>query len=218
VTIGSVTLFKLNSQTYTYIYILTRSLLPWCAVPGALRGHKAGRARQARRALQCAHTFKPPFLSITKTHDPTFVCKDAYAFKRAAPFSYTDQTGWCYLLQNAGGCKLADFSAELLTRQIESERQCSASAPGLDNPVCIGIPSTRDDARVLDHADAAAIAYEVPYDRYPAPGSRGLPLPRTQVEAMSMIAYARVNGVTAFWGANPNTDAGDVRMVHVKAN
>ena len=143
--------------------------------------------------------------------------------------------------QNAGGCKLADFSAELLTRQIESERQCSASAPGLDStlprlntcphpprhhrtlttipdPVCIGIPSTRDDARVLDHADAAAIAYEVPYDRYPAPGSRGLPLPRTQVEAMSMIAYARVNGVTAFWGANPNTDAGDVRMVHVKAN
>lgn len=29
-----------------------------------------------------------------------------------------------------------------------------------------------------------------------------------------MIAYARVNGVTAFWVANPNTDAGDVRMVH----
>jgi len=69
---------------------------------------------------------------------------------------------------------------------------------------------------VLDHADAAAIAYEVPYDLYPAPGSRGLPLPRTQVEAMSMIAYARVNGVTAFWGANPNTDAGDVRMVWLR--
>ena len=137
---------------------------------------------------------------------------NAYAFKRAAPFSYTDQTGWCYLLQNAGGCKMADFSAELLTRNIESERQCSASAPGLDNPVCVGIPSTRDDARVLSNADAAAIAYEVPYDRYPAPGSRGLPLPRTQVEAMSMIAYARINGVTAFWSASPNTDAGDVRM------
>jgi len=65
---------------------------------------------------------------------------------------------------------------------------------------------------VLTHADAAAIAYEVPYDRHPAPGSRGLPLPRTQVEAMSMIAYARVNGVTAFWSASPNTEAGDVRM------
>lgn len=31
-----------------------------------------------------------------------------------------------------------------------------------------------------------------------------------------MIAYARVNGVTAFWGANPNTDAGDVRMVWLR--
>ena len=72
-------------------------------------------------------------------------------------------------------------------------------------------PSTRDDARVLSHADAAAIAYEVPYDRHPAPGSRGS-LPRTQVESMSMIAYARVNGVTAFWAASLNTEAGDVRM------
>lgn len=41
---------------------------------------------------------------------------NAIGFKRAAPFSYTDQTGWCFLLQNAGGCKMADFSAELLTR------------------------------------------------------------------------------------------------------
>ena len=38
---------------------------------------------------------------------------NAYAFKRAAPFSYTDQTGWCYLLQNAGACKLEDFGLEL---------------------------------------------------------------------------------------------------------
>ena len=58
---------------------------------------------------------------------------NAYAFKRAAPFSYTDQSGWCYLLQNAGACKLEDFGVELYTRQIESERQCSASAPGFDS-------------------------------------------------------------------------------------
>jgi len=59
--------------------------------------------------------------------------------------------------QNAGACKLEDFGVELYTRfvqneprtsgksnsrvfvcvrrQIESERQCSASAPGLDNPL-----------------------------------------------------------------------------------
>ena len=79
--------------------------------------------------------------------------------------------------------------AELFTRQIESERQCEATAPGLDNPLCIGLPATRSDARVLSHADAAAAAYEVPYDKYPAPGSRGLPLPRSIVEAMSFMAF-----------------------------
>jgi hypothetical protein len=57
----------------------------------------------------------------------------AFGFKRAAPFSYVDKTGWCYLLQNAGACKIADFGVELFTRQIESERQCSATAPGLDS-------------------------------------------------------------------------------------
>ena len=85
--------------------------------------------------------------------------------------------------------------------------------PSRPDPLCVGIPATRDDSRVLSHADAAAIAYEVPYDRYPAPGSRGLPLPRTTVEAMTMIAYARQQGVTAFWAASPNTQSGDVRMV-----
>lgn len=74
---------------------------------------------------------------------------NAYAFKRAAPFSYTDQTGWCYLLQNSGGCKLQDFSAELLTRQIESERQCSASAPGLDSASCRSNPIAHRPVRKL---------------------------------------------------------------------
>ena len=40
----------------------------------------------------------------------------AFGFKRAAPFSYVDKTGWCYLLQNAGACKIADFGVELFTR------------------------------------------------------------------------------------------------------
>ena len=65
---------------------------------------------------------------------------------------------------------------------------------------------------MLTHADAAAAAYEVPDNRYPAPGSRGLPLPRSIVEAMSMMAFARQNGVVAFWGRSPNTAKGDVVM------
>lgn len=53
---------------------------------------------------------------MTLSHSHTCLRADAYAFKRAAPFSYTDQTGWCYLLQNAGACKLEDFGVELYTR------------------------------------------------------------------------------------------------------
>ena len=128
---------------------------------------------------------------------------NAFAFKRAAPFSYTDRSGWCYLLRNAGACRVEDFGVELFTRQIPSERQCDATAPGLDNPLCIGLPATRSDARVLSQVDAAAAAFEVPYDRHPAPGSRGLPLPRSIVEAMSFMAFARQQGVMSFWGRSP---------------
>ena len=56
---------------------------------------------------------------------------------------------------------------------------------------------------MLSQVDAAAAAYEVPYDRYPAPGSRGLPLPRSIVEAMSFMAFARQQGVMSFWGRSP---------------
>ena len=59
------------------------------------------------------------------------------------------------------------------------------------DPLCVGLPSTRDDARLLTHADAAAMAAQLPDMNYPAPGAGGLPLPRTIVEAMSMLAFAR---------------------------
>lgn len=80
------------------------------------------------------------------------------------------------------------------------------------DPLCVGLPSTRDDARLLTHADAAAMAAQVPDMNYPAPGAGGLPLPRTVVEAMSMLAYARQSGVTGFWARSPSTEAGDVHM------
>jgi hypothetical protein len=63
----------------------------------------------------------------------------AFAFKRAAPFSLTDVSGRCYLLQSAGACKVEDFAAGLYTRHIESEEQCHALRPGNDNPLCIQV-------------------------------------------------------------------------------
>ena len=61
----------------------------------------------------------------------------------------------------------------------------------MPDPLCVGLPSTRDDARLITHADAAAMAAQVPDMNYPAPGAGGLPLPRTIVEALSMLAYSR---------------------------
>ena len=80
----------------------------------------------------------------------------------------------------------------------------------------MGLPSTRDDARLLTHADAAAMAAQVPDMNYPAPGAGGLPLPRTIVEAMSMLAFARQQGVTGFWGGQPLDRGG--RRAHALAD
>ena len=72
---------------------------------------------------------------------------NAYAFKRAAPFSYTDQTGWCYLLQNAGGCKLEDFSSELLTRsQFSLEHRHPTIRVRTQTPFTAGKSSRSDSA------------------------------------------------------------------------
>ena len=40
----------------------------------------------------------------------------AFAFVRGAPFSVVDLTGRCFLLQNAGACKINDFAIGLFTR------------------------------------------------------------------------------------------------------
>ena len=120
----------------------------------------------------------------------TSTCR-AYGFRRSDPFSKTQFGGFCYLLQNAGACRPADFGTELYLRQIDSENICSQVTPGLDNPLCLGLPATREDARVLTHSDAAAIAAQVPDKLNPAPGAGGLPNPRSTLEAMSMIAFAR---------------------------
>ena len=77
------------------------------------------------------------------------------------------------------------------------------------DPLCISLPPTRNsDARVITHADATAIAAKTPNPR--APGAGGLPLPRSVLEAMSFIAFARASGVFSFWAASPDTSNGNV--------
>ena len=134
----------------------------------------------------------------------------ALAFKRVDPFSTTDFTGRCYLLQNAGSCKVEDFASELYTRQIESEEVCHKPVSHYENPLCIQLPTTRTDTRVLTHFDATAIAAQTPTPA--APGSGGLPQPRTTLEAGFFIALARREGIYSFWSANPDTTNGNVTL------
>lgn len=134
----------------------------------------------------------------------------AFAHKRADPFSLMDRSGRCFLLRTSGACKAEDFGAKMYTRQIESEDLCHAPTPGYADELCVGFPPTRTDVRVLTHADAAAIAAQTPRD--PAPGSGGLPHPRTAIEAGFLVALARREGIYAFFAASPDTTKGDVSM------
>jgi hypothetical protein len=63
---------------------------------------------------------------------------------------------------------------------------------------------------VLTHADATAIAAKTPENA--APGSGGLPHPRTALEAGFFVALARREGIYAFFAASPDASGGDVTM------
>lgn len=134
----------------------------------------------------------------------------AFAHKRDDPFSLTDRKGRCFLLRNSGACKPEDFGAALFTRLIESEEICHAARPGFADPLCIGLPTTRYDTRVLTHADATAISAQTPRDA--APGSGGLPHPRNMLEAGFIVALARQDRIYSFWAASPDATSGDVTM------
>lgn len=127
-------------------------------------------------------------VSVTSNRTDNTECR-ALAFRRADPTSTTDFTGRCYLLTSAGACKAEDFASQLYTRHIQSEEVCHEFPSAYDNPLCIELPTTRTDTRVLTHADATVIAAQTPSPS--APGAGGLPMPRTTIEAGFFVALAR---------------------------
>jgi hypothetical protein len=67
---------------------------------------------------------------------PDAICR-AFAFKRAAPFSYVDKSGWCYLLKSAGACKIEDFGVELYTRLRHTQTASAHLYTALKTPLCV---------------------------------------------------------------------------------
>ena len=130
--------------------------------------------------------------------DSTTECK-AYAFRRLDPADLTDLTVDCYLLHSSGACKVTDFAASIYTRRYDSN---ICNHPTVHNsPLCIELPASREDAKVLDYAAAHDLCAQVPDKTLGGAGK--LPLPRSALEAMSFMSYARQQGVYSFWAQKP---------------
>ena len=138
------------------------------------------------------------------TRAPTAIARPTLQARRA--LSYVDKTGWCYLLQNAGACKMEDFGVELYTRQIQSSASARPPRPDLTTPV--HRPAL--DARRCAPAHARRCGRD----------GRGCPTTtaRRPAQAPARCRHRRGGHVLAFarqqasrlWAASPSTEAGDV--------
>ena len=104
------------------------------------------------------------------------------------PLQHDGLHGQMLLAAECGSCKVEDFASELYTRQIESEEVCHKPVSHYENPLCIQLPTTRTDTRVLTHFDATAIAAQTP-----TPAAPGLAAchSRARRSRRAFIALAR---------------------------
>ena len=138
----------------TLTLTLTRILLPqpgrhFGLVRGAIRPQPPPTAQ--RRFFTRARATQALCAATKFDDDATRTDRcNAFAFKRAAPFSYTDRTGWCYLLrvnrlhsnqppvvpwrnsraalcalQNAGACRVEDFGVGARSPLLKPARACA---------------------------------------------------------------------------------------------
>jgi len=130
------------------------------------------------------------------TNDTTGACVGiAFARANANPRDLTLRQ--CYLLHQTGGCSPASFSAALWSRRDTD----SCTVPSFrDNPMCIQLSPYSTNLRVLDFESAKSACAAGGKGRY----SPKLPLPRSALEAFSMLAYARERGIHSFWSDRPS--------------
>ena len=147
----------------------------------------------------CAAICESLVRNATDSHRGEGACA-AYAFRRIRPGDVRDQRVDCYLLSSSGGCTMEDFAANAYRRKYDDDFCRNPTAT--ENPLCVELPASRRDARVLDHDAATALCAQVP-EAAPS-GAGSLPLPRSSLEAMSFVGLARQQGVYAFWAARPS--------------
>ena len=123
-----------------------------------------------------------------------------YAYRRLDPSDPTDFGVECHLLYHTGICTPVDFAATMYSRKYTSSGTCKNPTQH-ENPFCLELPASRDDARVMDHETSHALCARKP-DTAPANGGK-LPTPRSALEAMSMVGHARQQGIYSFWAEKP---------------
>ena len=147
---------------------------------------------------ECAAICEAIRRNTSDRDDPT-ECK-AYAFKMEDPADAFSQTVSCRLLKSTGSCEVVDF-ASMLVRKFDVGA-CDLPSSSY-NPTCLELPSSRDDARVLDYASSA----ELCRSQMNIENDEGLlPHPLTALEAMIFVASARSMGVYSFWARKPEIE------------
>ena len=81
-----------------------------------------------------------------------------------------------------------------------------------DNPLCLEMVGTRSDTRVLAYENARDVCKSQTYGV-----DKGLlPWPRSALEAMSFVGYARARGIYAFWAHHPVAEAAETTEDYVE--
>ena len=102
-----------------------------------------------------------------------------YAYRRLNPSDPDDTGVECHLLYHTGICTPIDFAATLYSRKYTSAGTCN-DPTSYSNPMCIELPASRDDARVMDYETSHALCARKP-DTAPNNGGK-LPTPRSALE------------------------------------
>ena len=131
----------------------------------------------------------------------------AFAWRYERPDVITDSTlVECYLLRNTGSCSAVDFAARIWSRKYDDNNDCDDPVHSKSHPLCLEISAMNENARVLDHDGS----YDICQNNENGKGQ--LPLPRSKLESMNMVAYARQQGVSSFWSASPVDNSVDVDL------
>ena len=133
--------------------------------------------------------------------NPEATCR-GYVFRWANTEATDLSLAECWPVSTLGGCAAVDFAAAVLDRR--SADLCRGLTPGELSPRCLALVPGRVETRVLDAAASAAACKG-------GSGSPPLAQPRSSLEAMSMLGYARERGISAFFAGRPAVSTEEIK-------